>query len=645
MTTSRPPLRPLARTMLLALVLLATVRGLGRPGGEGSRWVVASRLIPSRPSEWRRIGEAQPETFLRRGNGWPAVAVALPGAPLRWALEVPEAARLDLGFALRRSGVPEVGEEELWRERRRRRLARRGRGPRDVAPAPGPTPSVSGDVALSIRWRPRGSSASRELLRLERPVARLLAGVERLRLRLPAGRGEIELAAASIAPEAGELEAVWLDPVVSALRPRPGPNLLIVCVDTLRADRLAILGGAESRMPRLERRLASAAVFRRAYANAPWTLPSISTALTGLTPGLHNAGRRTTLGPSPVRTNYSAQPTEGGIELTVRGVRYRFQMLHPSVPTLHRILGAEGFRTGAIFRNGYLNYPTRVFVGADSFRHYRGRAPEGAKLAIDWLSRHRDERFFFFLHFIDPHQWARELPRPMRKLRPRELGAADREKILGVYDGLVRETDAQIDRVLRALERMRLADDTIVVFFADHGERFFEKGVRGSHGGSQYESVLRVPLAFWGPGVPRARVDARVALVDLAPTVLDLLGVRTAETFSGRSLVPWMQRGAGGDQTVVSEFTLWSEPQAALLEDGWKYIWRDGKPDELYYLPDDPHEERNLARERPGVAAAMRRSLERHRAAGDRRFARTRYGETRLDAATESSLRALGYVE
>jgi arylsulfatase A-like enzyme len=387
----------------------------------------------------------------------------------------------------------------------------------------------------------------------------------------------------------------------------------------------------------------------RAYANSPWSLPSITTILTGLYPGLHNAGRRTLVGPAEVTTDYSARSVEGGIQLTIGGRNYRFQMLHSSVPTLQEILGARGYYTGAIHSNGYISHPTRVLKGTDFVRHYpEGDAAMGSDHAIDWIEKNNELNFALFLHYIDPHQWPKRLPQPLRGRPPEDLKDQERARVLEIYDELCRYVDEHLDRFFHELERRGLMEKTYVVLLADHGERFFEKGVVGSHGGGYYESVLRVPLAFWGPDIPRRRIDTRVNLADVVPTVLDLLGVASAETeLSGHTLRPLFEGQHEVDRDVVSEFILWSdEDHSALLRDHWKLItfW-ERRAVELYDLAQDPLELADVAAESPELTRLLHGVLLDHQRRAVKRFNSLTYEATHIDEETYKSLRALGYID
>jgi arylsulfatase A-like enzyme len=464
---------------------------------------------------------------------------------------------------------------------------------------------------------------------------------------LPAGGGAA-LVFSTTATAPG-IAVSWHDPLVLAPEPRPGRNLVILCVDTLRADRSQLFGGGTERLPHLAARMRTGAVFTQAHASSSWSLPSMATILTGQVPGSHNAGRRTFLKETSAPTDWNATPVRGGMDMVISGKLYRFQMLHTSVPTLQEILGNAGYYTAAIHNNGYINYPTRVLKGTDFFVQYEKLdAAEGTDTALRWLEQQKDTRFFLFLHYIDPHQWSLNVPERLRSSNVDDFSAKDRAQVLAAYDALVQHTDQEIERLFQGLERLGLGADTDFIFLADHGEQFFEKGVPGAHGGSFYESVTHVPLAIWGPGVPQRRIDSFVSLADVTPTALDLLGVSASgRAFSGRSLTPLLTGGSLPDRPQVSEFLLWAPREhAAITEGGWKLILDpDGHGDQLYHVAADPHEEVSLIAREPARAARLRRALAEHIRASKRRFDRLEYGETNMDEATYQSLKSLGYIQ
>jgi choline-sulfatase len=582
------------------------------------RQQVVARLVASahRPladgATVQPAGAARVEVVTHDGRSYTAVTLKARDSRIVWPLPaLPHGGRLELGAIVR-----------------------------------GPA-GASGSVEL------RAAAELAERRHLELWTARLLLGdpreeVRHVRLDLPplAAPTRLLLESRSVADRdpAAAPEVSWLGPRVLAAVPAWGPNIVVVCVDTLRADRVG--SGPAAAMPRLAQRLKSAAWFPRAYANASWSLPSMASILTGLYPSQHHAGRRQRLGPARVETDYQTRPSRGGIELTIRGEVYRFQMLHPSVAALQDLLGAAGYRTVAIHSNGYVGPPTAVLDEMDLAVHYPPDAEQGSDTAIALLREVADSRFFLFLHYIDPHQWPREIPLELQGKELEQLTAADRKRILAVYDGLVGRTDRQLDRFFAALDQLDLAAETAIIFVADHGERFFEKGVVGSHGGSHYESVLRVPLALWLPGTQGGEVRTRVSTVDIAPTVLELVGIVPPATLSGRSLLP-LNRPTyrADDRDFFAEFVLWSADETALVAGRWKYVARAAGGDLLFDLAADPTEEREVAARHPAIASQLHRRVAAHVREGRSGFRALTYPRTELDRQTIDSLRALGYVD
>ena len=465
-----------------------------------------------------------------------------------------------------------------------------------------------------------------------------LTGIEgsgRLVLKSSVGKGD-----GGPAPKA---TVSWYNPRIESPSKRARRNLIIVCIDTLRADRLT-----PEHMPKTSARTKSAALLTNAYANGPWSLPSITTILTGLVPGEHQAGRRTDLGAAGTTTNYSPTSRPGGIELVIGGRRYRYQMLHPSFWSLQEILADHSFYTAAIHNNGYINYPTRALVGMDHIQQYRQRdAAVGSDAAIRWLEKNQDLDFFLFLHYIDPHQWPAEIPDRLKGVPLDELSAADRKTILATYDRLVAYTDENLDRVFSTLEDLGLDEDTWIILVADHGERFFEDGVVGSHGGGFQESVIHVPLAIWGPHLTAGPRKTRVSLADVVPTALDLLGVPDPQPrrFSG-SLRKVLDGRDRSDRTFPSEFVLWSADQAAWIEGPWKLVWSPrASGAELFDLRLNPAKLHDVSASHPQVVDRLRRNLGRHLRRSRQEFLDLTYAETTLDEETRKSLKALGYIQ
>jgi arylsulfatase A-like enzyme/Flp pilus assembly protein TadD len=406
----------------------------------------------------------------------------------------------------------------------------------------------------------------------------------------------------------------------------PRPNILLVTFDTTRADHLGAYGYAGARTPVVDRLAAEGVTFEDAYSSIPLTAPSHSTILTGKFPMAHG-----------VRDN-------------------GLFVLGPEQQTLAEILKAQGYRTGAAIggfplvaryglNQGFDFYDDRLTPAFDSplaggarrrddFSFEERRAARVNEAVFEWLDAGRREPFFLWVHYYDPHQ-------PNNPPAPYDQVFADNP-----YDGDIAYTDESLGTLIARLKRDGLYDDTLVVLTSDHGEGLREHEEL-SHSYLLYDSTLHVPLVMRGPGVaPSRRVAGRVRLVDVAPTLLDALGLPVPADMQGRSLKPLLAGGADArvERTHYAE-TLsprlsqnWGELRA-LYEGTWKYI--HGPRPELYDLAADPKELHDLAASRPEQAASMRTALadflKRNSPPGGSRM-------SPVDAETRARLQALGYL-
>jgi choline-sulfatase len=369
--------------------------------------------------------------------------------------------------------------------------------------------------------------------------------------------------------------------------PAAARNLVLVTIDTLRADRLGCYGNRSVETPNLDRMSREGAMAVQSSVHVPLTRPSHVSIFTGLHPAEHG-----------IRDNVSPG-------------------LRPDVPTLAEVLHASGFRTGAFvssivlsrqsgLNRGFDEYSDRFEADGDDARFLntiqkRGDGPTAE--AVTWLESQGPGRFFVWLHLYDPHD-------PYEPPEPYRARYADRP-----YDGEVAWSDELVGRLDAALERRGRRADTLLVVTSDHGEGLEEHG-EAVHGYFVYETTLRVPLLFRGPGIaPGTRVNATARSIDLLPTLLDLVGVagpRPAR-LPGRSLAAVLRGGAQLPDTATYAESLtprlhygWSDLRA-LREGRWKYILAP-RP-ELYDLETDPGETRNLAATEPARAESLRSRL------------------------------------
>ena len=414
----------------------------------------------------------------------------------------------------------------------------------------------------------------------------------------------------------------WMGWRIGRTGGRPGgapPSILLVSVDTLRADRLGSYGYAAARTPVTDALARRGLRFEQATTVVPLTLPAHASLLTGTFPTFHG-----------VRDNGGFYVDDG-------------------LTTLAETLKARGYRTGGFVAAFVLD---RRWGIAQGFDHYfddfdlskfemaagldAAQRPgrEVVDRALEWLGEGGDQPFLAWVHLYDPHS-PYDPPEPIRSQFPATLD--------GAYDGEVAEADAQIGRLLSALESSGRLDSTIVVVVGDHGESLGEHGEQ-QHGFFVYDAAVQIPLIIAGPGVPVREVPDQVRIVDVMPTVLDLLGAPAPADVQGQSLLP-LGRGEALDLMAYSEIFSpryhygWSELTA--VRDGrLKFI--AAPIQRLYDIQAGPGETRDLSADNPRMAEALDRAA--------REFAKqtaTRRVEAApraLDAETEQRLRALGYV-
>jgi arylsulfatase A-like enzyme len=308
-------------------------------------------------------------------------------------------------------------------------------------------------------------------------------------------------------------------------------------------------------------------------------------------------------------------------------------------PTLADLLRAQGYRTGAFVGSVVLDAERGLSRGFD---RYGGVAQTGetralqrpanavADEAIAWLDSVAGSPFLLWTHFYDPH-------------RPHDAPEPFRSSAVDSYVAEIAFVDAQIGRLLDALMRHKVYENTVVIVVADHGESLGEHGER-DHGIFLYDSVMRVPLIIKAPGASRARVAEIVRITDLMPTVLEMVGapappmdgVSLASVVSGRARVPDLE--SYSESLYPLRFG-WS-PLQALRTGRFKFV--ESPRPELYDLDRDPFEEHNVYAERPQVAVAMRTRLASIAASTDARQTASR--EDAASPEVRQRLAALGYA-
>ncbi len=393
----------------------------------------------------------------------------------------------------------------------------------------------------------------------------------------------------------------------------PQRNVLLITIDTLRADRLGCYGSRKVKTPNIDSFAEGGTLFEEVIAPTPLTLPSHASILTGQYPAEHG-----------IRDN-------------------GFYRLPDGYPTLAAALGDEKYRTAAFVASGTLNAIFGLDQGFGSYSDMsRGKrtslknraqrkAGEVNEEAISWLKSEAREPFFLWVHYFDPHS-------------PYAPPEEYRKEYNHPYDGEVAYTDSEVGKLLKALKEAGLESNTLTVITADHGEALGDHGEE-SHGIFLYRPTMRVPLIFSGPGIPEGkRISIMSRLIDICPTVLEYTGNGEGFDCSGKSLLPVILGKAipeANPSYIETEGPAnlmgWS-PLKGLRTATYKYIAPPAK--ELYDIRHDPKEKINLIKKEGKLARKLSKEM--------KRIASTFPEDTRSEIFPDSTMRqkleSLGYV-
>ena len=402
-------------------------------------------------------------------------------------------------------------------------------------------------------------------------------------------------------------------PVADVRAVAAGANVLLISMDTTRADRLGCYGHEGARTPTLDRIAAEGIRVQRALAPAPVTLPSHTTLMTGLNPVQHGV-------------------QDNGL----------FQA-GPNLETLAELLAKRGYRTAAFVSayvlgahygldQGFEHYDDRLQSrGAHGFAHVERRAALTVNAALEWLAQAPPEPWFLWLHFFDPHA-------PYAPPEPFQTEMAD------AYDAELAYLDKQIDRFLRRYDADGRLDRTLLVVTSDHGEGLQDHNEL-THGIFLYDTTLHVPLLLRFPALGQGKVlRGQVGLVDVLPTVMDLLGAEIPEGLAGKSFAPALSSQAPEVwhdvllETRYPWFNFGLAPLTGLSTREYKLI--EAPRPELYAWSDEEGEGRNLL---PGAEARHERLRERLRELYGPEPSRVD-AEAQLSEEQRRNLAELGYL-
>jgi len=428
--------------------------------------------------------------------------------------------------------------------------------------------------------------------------------------------------------------------------------VLLVIVDTLRADRLGSHGNGRGLTPNLDRLGEEGIVFENASSHAPWTLPATASLLTSLHPLQHGAG----------------------------GHVPNFTQLVPKAETAASIFAEQGYTTASIINVSFLGKHfglDRGFAHLDEVSFENNiqirDATQTTDAALTWLQEHGEEPFFLLVHYFDPHA-VYDPPQPFRRrfALPRdredeafvfgtrqhmmalrfnqlELEPSILQRAEALYDGEVAYADHEVGRLLNGLDELGLRERVCVVATSDHGEEFLDHD-GFEHGHSMYQELLHVPLLMRAPGLPNSRrVSAAVRHIDVLPTLCELTGIPPRGSFEGISLVPAARGAAIEDLPAFAHGNFWGSPLHSWRDGLLKLIAtpaQDALPlsTELFEWKVDPHERTDLSASRPDFVERMTDGLR----VEEERILRRRRGDGKSVPISEDHLRFLqdlGYAQ
>ncbi len=377
----------------------------------------------------------------------------------------------------------------------------------------------------------------------------------------------------------------------------PPPSIILIDIDTLRADRLSSYGNPRPTSPEIDAVAAEGTRFAWAFAQAPTTPPSQTSILTSLYPSSH-------------------------------GVEDRHDRVPEEVETLAEVLNARGYATAAFVDGGFMHHGFGLDQGFDLYQDAPGGLERIGPRALAWMRRHADRPFLLLVHTYDVHSpylppepyrslFLGELAEPptpgfepdqttldtLRRRSWRESGpllpARDLAYTVALYDAGIRQVDDWVGELRREMAALGLDRSAVLAIFSDHGEEFFEHGSLLHD--KLYTTTARAPLVIRRPGGGTGHVVERpVELIDLMPTLLDLAGVPAPAAAQGRSLAPWLDAGEPPLLPAFSESRMF-KGQRAVTGDRYRVIhWirgirGEGPRSELYAYRDDPLEQRDLS--------------------------------------------------
>jgi arylsulfatase A-like enzyme len=383
------------------------------------------------------------------------------------------------------------------------------------------------------------------------------------------------------------------------------PNVILIVVDTLRVDHMSCYGYGRNTTPHIDKFAEDSLLFENAISASPWTIPSIGCLFTSMHP-------------------------------TVLGYRGKPIKLNEYFLTLAEIFKNNKYSTGGIVSSAFASSRLGFGQGFDFYDedsaqgHGHISSPSVTEKAISFLEKNKRENFFLFLHYFDPHYdyilhedydfypeyegslFSRQpLIREIRKIAP-TLSSDDIKYLRALYDSEINFTDEYLGILFAKLKELGLYDDALIIFTSDHGEEFSERGDHWiGHTTKLYQELIHVPLIIKLPGTTsKKNVDENVGLMDLMPTLVDYLGMKTDVKYEFEGEIIDLPDGKRSENADIISQTFNNASLLSLIRDGRKLILNTSdNSSELYSLNEDPEEMANIDEEKREVGETLRTAL------------------------------------
>ena len=428
-----------------------------------------------------------------------------------------------------------------------------------------------------------------------------------------------------------------------------GYNLVILVLDTLRADHLGCYGYFRNTSPWIDKLSEQAIMYENAFASIPITLPSHASILTGLYP--QNSG-----------------------------LLYNFGQLPERISTLATILKEEGYQTAAIVSTAVLKKAKRLDRGFDEYYHNfdqtamgetvpawkaKGIAEDANRYSYDWLNKVKDERFFLLINYYDTHApfiiqpeyWnlfnaaSDKFTAYLKRVFPQMITSESKRKTITRYDRAIAYVDNQINELAKYLKKIGVMENTIIIITSDHGNGLYQHHDYWTHGLYLYDEQIKIPLILILPGWPSGRISNIVETVDLMPTILDLMGISLLNRIDGKSTIPFLESGKGGKANLAFAMTALQSPedktrrQYCVRTPNSKLIFEEDGAEEFYDLKSDPFEKRDIMKESGEKELKEISRMKKEGLNWLKSLDKRPSGRKKPDNQTLKELRALGYLQ